>query len=128
MLIILIFEINNLFLFKLIDMKFETYIKYREEFVNKFNEAKKNELGNVKLIELKTFNFRRFIFLFTNDNLSCTYTNTVGSLSTKKYIVKGGVPADKICIVDNKYFYDKYPERYNQVLEHYNKKYKNAIK
>jgi len=112
-------------------MKLEKYLEYRKIFENNYKEqikVGKHDLEFVNLYDLKNdiSRFKKFIFIYSYDNNSL-FTNTVSSIDTRKrFIIKNNKPAIKIKIdVTNVHLIDEWSERFEKVLEFYNKNINN---
>ncbi|WP_294203062.1 hypothetical protein [uncultured Chryseobacterium sp.] len=119
-------------------MTFETYLKYREDFLKQY-DVMKDELvkkytdPNPYIFFSKIqrcHDFARFIYLFSNDIRNCLYRNVVSSLAEKKYRVgrpNTRIPhtfGDAVKILDFRSLYDRRPEIFDQAQAFYEKKIK----
>jgi hypothetical protein len=94
----------------------ETYLKYRKEFLNQYQNLQKNELGFVNLEQSNIRNFKLFIILFSIDYIDCNYNNTTKIIGTKQYKINNKY-VTKIKINSNKSMFNKYENSFENTLK-----------
>ncbi len=104
-------------------MNIETYLKNRKVFLEQYCKLIRdsNQVEGVKLKLFKIWNFSEFIFLYSIDNVSCRFSNTVSSIEPKKFYVRyPKKPVTRIYIEDkNRSLFDKFPEQFKIVQPYY---------
>ena len=97
-------------------MKIETYLKYREKFINQYPTMVKNDFGFIKISELKIRTLNKFIFLLSIDFVGNKYCN---SNYEKKYKIKNNKIISGLKMTSSKSIFDKYPEQFIRAIEYY---------